>query len=109
MVSTFTLRNFIGSDVPHLIHIWNSSLQRDPTTEARFVSWLLGDPNFASNEQSGMFVAVDASNKPLGFIRATIRHVPNETLGIEEDFGFIPVIAVDPAMFRFNQKLRFVI
>lgn len=100
MVSTFTLRNFIGSDVPHLIHIWNSSLQRDPTTEARFVSWLLGDPNFASNEQSGMFVAVDASNKPLGFIRATIRHVPNETLGIEEDFGFIPVIAVDPAMFR---------
>ena len=102
---SYNIRDFKSEDVPSLVNVWNAALTRDPITETRFVSWLLGDPNHypylaTTAEQSpetGFFVATDVSNGAVvGFVRSTLRRVPNETLGLEPDHGYIPVIAVAP-------------
>lgn len=108
MSAKFNIRDFKSEDVPSLIKVWNASLTRDPITDSRFISWLLGDPNHypylstsasaaSQSAPTGLFVAtLAATGEVAGFIRATLRRVPNETLGLEPEYGYIPVVAVAP-------------
>lgn len=89
------IRPFAGPDVTVVAAVWNRALHRDPLDPARFVSWLLGDPDYRPGDDSGMFVA-ERAGRAIGFARAIVRRWPNDRLGLEPDVGWIPVLAVDP-------------
>lgn len=91
----FTIRHFVGSDLARIVTIWNRALKRDPINEGRFTTWLMGDPDYWPGPDSGFFVA-EASGQVVGFIRAIVRRMPNDRVGVEPDHGWIPVLAVDP-------------
>jgi mycothiol synthase len=84
-----------GPDLPAVLSIWNRTLVRDPMTEGRFVRGILADPDYWPGDDSGFFVA-SRSGKMVGFLRAIIRRVPNDRVGLEPEIGWIPVVAVDP-------------
>src|SRR5690606_18739319 len=100
-----TVRDYQSSDLQAILRIWNAALSRDPITLSRFVSSILADPDLqfplgSSDDHSltsscGLFVAC-INDVPVGFIRAIVRRVPNDRVGLEPSDGFIPVIAVDP-------------
>lgn len=94
-MSQFTVRHFVGSDLIHVVKIWNRALRRDPIDAGRFTSWLLGDPDYWPGPHSGMFVA-ERDGQTVGFVRAIVRRWPNDRVGIEPEHGWIPVLAVDP-------------
>lgn len=89
------IRPFAGNDVAPVVAIWNRALRRDPLDAGRFVSWLLGDPDYWPGDDSGMFVA-EAADRAIGFARAIVRRWPNDRVGLEPELGWIPVLAVDP-------------
>ncbi|UCG16268.1 MAG: GNAT family N-acetyltransferase [Phycisphaerales bacterium] len=95
------IRTFSGTDLPPVVALWNRALTRDPINTGRFVAWLFGDPDYRPEADSGFFVAV-GGGELLGFLRAIVRHWPNDRLGLEPDDGWIAVMAVDPA----HQKAR---
>jgi ribosomal protein S18 acetylase RimI-like enzyme len=78
-----------------VLAIWNRSLTRDPTTMGRFVADVLCDPDYRAGDDSGFFVA-ERSGDVVGFLRAIVRRVPNERMGLEPGEGWMPVFAVDP-------------
>ncbi len=90
-----TVRSYEGCDLIPVLSIWNRALHRDPMTEGRFVRSILADPDFWPGEDSGFFVATVAG-KPAGFLRAIVRRWPNDRVGVEPEFGYLPVMAVDP-------------
>jgi len=92
MIEIRTLR---GCDLNSIVGIWNRALPRDPITTGRFVSNVLGDPDYQPGEDSGFFVA-ERYGLPVGFIRAVVRRMGNHRLGLEPELGWIPVVAVDP-------------
>ena len=87
------VRQLAGRDVDAVVAIWNRALTRDPTTTGRFLG-LLGDPDLWPQD-SGLLVATHG-DRPIGFIRAIVRRMPNDQVGLEPNEGWIPVIAVDP-------------
>jgi GNAT superfamily N-acetyltransferase len=89
------IRTLQGQDVPAVVSIWNQALTRDPTNTGRFVGDVLGDPDYWPGDDSGFFVAV-RDGDPVGFLRAIIRRMGNDRVGIEPDKGWIPVVAVAP-------------
>ena len=89
------IRAMAGSDLEAVLSIWNRALHRDPMSMDRFVSWLLGDPDYRPGDESGFFVAT-RNDEPIGFIRAIIRYWPNDRIGLEPDDGWIPCLAVSP-------------
>ncbi len=94
-MSPVRIRTLLGSDLDSVLSIWNRALKRDPMTMGRFVSGVLGDPDYWPGEDSGFFVAA-RDDRPVGFLRAIIRRMPNDRVGIEPELGWIPVVAVDP-------------
>lgn len=97
-MSTLAIRTLRGDDLPVIRDIWNRALPRDPITIDRFVRGVLCDPDYqagAAKGDSGFFVAT-RDGAPVGFLRAVVRHVPNEGLGLEPELGWLPVVAVDP-------------
>ena len=92
-----TIRTFESRDLAPVVDIWNRALRRDPISTGRFVTWLFGDPDYWPGPDSGFLVAVEG-DRPVGFIRAIIRRWPNDRVGVEPDTGWIPVMAVDPAL-----------
>jgi mycothiol synthase len=91
----FCIRTLRGDDLPTVVSIWNDALVRNPLTEDRFVRMVLADPDYWPGEDSGFFVATRGGTVA-GFLRAIIRRVPNDRLGLEPEDGFIPYLAVDP-------------
>ncbi|HOW71746.1 MAG TPA: GNAT family N-acetyltransferase [Phycisphaerae bacterium] len=89
------IRTLIGSDVGNVLAIWNRALRRDPMTEGRFVAGILADPDYWAGDDSGFFVAT-SHGRPLGFLRAIIRRLPNDRMGLEPEVGWIPIVAVSP-------------
>lgn len=89
------IRTLQGRDLDAVVSIWNRALGRDPITMGRLVSNVLGDPDYRPGEDSGFFVAV-CEGAPVGFLRAIVRRMSNDRMGIEPDIGWIPVVAVDP-------------
>jgi GNAT superfamily N-acetyltransferase len=89
------IRTLQGSDLNAVVSIWNRALTRDPITMGRFISNVLGDPDYWPGENSGFFVAVH-DGAPVGFLRAIVRRMNNDRMGIEPGLGWIPVVAVDP-------------
>lgn len=89
------IRTLHGQDLSAVVSIWNRALALDPITTGRFVSGVLGDPDYWPGDDSGFFVAVRES-KPVGFLRAVVRRMNNDRVGVEPDLGWIPVVAVDP-------------
>lgn len=94
-MSPVRIRTLLGSDLSAVLSIWNRTLKRDPITMGRFVSNVLADPDYWPGEDSGFFVAT-RDEHPVGFLRAIIRRMPNDRVGIEPELGWIPVVAVDP-------------
>ena len=94
-MSPVRIRTLLGSDLNVVLSIWNRMLKRDPMTMGRFVSSVLGDPDYWPGEDSGFFVAT-RDDRPIGFLRAIVRRMPNDRVGIEPELGWIPVVAVDP-------------
>lgn len=94
-MSDVTIRAYRGDDLKPVLAIWNRALSRDPMTEARFVRSVLADPDFQPGDDSGFLIA-ERNGKPVGFLRAIIRRWPNDRVGVEPDFGYLPVMAVDP-------------
>ncbi|MBP7933359.1 MAG: GNAT family N-acetyltransferase [Phycisphaerae bacterium] len=89
------IRTLIGSDVGNVLAIWNRALRRDPMTEGRFVAGILADPDYWAGDDSGFFLAT-SHDRPVGFLRAIIRRLPNDRIGLEPEVGWIPIVAVDP-------------
>lgn len=89
-----------SDEVEAIVAIWNRALRRDPIDKGRFCAWLFGDRDYWPGEDSGLFVARSADERPLGFARAIIRRNHNERLGVEPDKGWLPVFAVDPVAQR---------
>ncbi len=90
-----TIRPFRSPDLEPVVTIWNRTLRRDPITAGRFVSWLVGDPDYWPGPDSGFFVATDRDG-PIGFLRAIVRRCPNDRVGLEPEDGWLTVMAVDP-------------
>jgi mycothiol synthase len=90
------IRTLVGTDIEPVVAVWNRALRRDPISPTRFVSWLMGDPDYRPGEDSGFLVAVEG-DQPVGFLRAIVRHWPNDRVGLEPENGWLPVMAVDPA------------
>lgn len=87
------IRQLAGRDVDAVVAVWNRALTRDLTTTGRFLG-LLGDPDLWPRD-SGLFVATQGES-PVGFVRAIVRRMPNDQVGLEPNEGWVPVIAVDP-------------
>lgn len=94
-MADFAIRPFIGEDIEPVVAVWNRALRRDPIDIARFTAWLYGDPDYRPGDDCGLLVA-ERDRRPVGFIRAIIRHWPNDRVGLEPETGWIPVLAVDP-------------
>jgi len=94
-MSISEIRTLAGSDVKNVLAIWNGALKRDPMTEGRFVAGILADPDYWAGEDSGFFVAAK-DGRPVGFLRAIIRRLPNDRMGLEPEVGWIPIVAVNP-------------
>ena len=94
-MSRFGIRTLCGDDLSAIIDVWNRALVRNSTSAERFVGMVFADPDYWPGADSGFFVAADA-DKIVGFLRATIRRVPNDRLGLEPEDGWIPYLAVDP-------------
>ena len=93
------IRTLHGKDLAAVVRIWNRALIRNPLTVDRFVSLVLGDADYWPGDDSGFFVAT-RGDAVVGFLRAIIRRVPNDRLGLEPEDGWIPYLAVDPAQQR---------
>jgi len=93
-MSDVVIRTFEGRDVEKIVALWNQVLKCDPISQSRLVQWVLADPDYWPGEDSGFFVAV-IRDEPVGFLRAIIRRVPNERLGLEPEVGWIPLVAVE--------------
>lgn len=93
------IRTLQGKDLDAILSIWNRTLIRDPITMGRFVSNVLGDPDYWPGDDSGFFVAVQGG-RPVGFLRAIVRRMSNDRMGTEPELGWIPVVAVDPEFQR---------
>ncbi len=94
-MSNTSIRTLLGSDLAPLLSLWNRALTLDPMSEERFVRTVLADPDYWPGEDSGFLVAT-REDQPVGFLRATIRRWPNDRLGLEPQYGWIPYLAVDP-------------
>ena len=94
-MNTSRIRTLAGSDVKDILAVWNRALRRDPMTEGRFVAGILADPDYWAGDDSGFFVAT-MNDRPVGFLRAIIRRLPNDRMGLEPEVGWIPIVAVDP-------------
>lgn len=98
-MSDLLIRMFQSSDLQPVLSIWNQALKRDPISESRFVNGILCDADYFPGEDSGFFVATRAG-KPVGFLRAIIRSMPNDRVGVEPEDGWISIVAVDPNVQR---------
>ena len=98
-MSPIAIRTLCGDDLPAIIDVWNRALVRNPISSARLVSMVFADPDYWPGDDSGFFVAT-CGGKLAGFLRAIIRRVPNDRLGLEPENGWIPYLAVDPACQR---------
>jgi GNAT superfamily N-acetyltransferase len=90
-----TIRTAHGGDTESILNVWNAALTRDPISEGRFVSSVLGDPDYWPGNDSGLFVA-EQSGRVIGFLRAIIRRMNNDRVGLEPELGWIPMVAVHP-------------
>jgi GNAT superfamily N-acetyltransferase len=96
-MSPITIRTMRGHDISGVLSVWNRALTRDFMSEDRFVRIIMADSDYRPGDDSGFFVAVTRSDQPVGFMRAIIRHWPNDRLGLESEDGWIPYMAVDPS------------
>ena len=96
IMSNDCIRTLRDGDLATIISIWNRALVRNPISAGRFVSMVFADPDYWPGEDSGFLVAT-RGDAVVGFLRAIIRRVPNDRLGMEPEDGFIPYLAVDPA------------
>lgn len=94
-MSNECIRTLRDGDLSTILSIWNRALVRNPISEGRFVSMVFADPDYWPGEDSGFFVGLRGESV-VGFLRANIRRVPNDRLGLEPEDGFIPYLAVDP-------------
>ena len=78
-----------------MVGIWNRALTRDPISEGRFLKSVYADADYWGGDDSGFFVACKGG-RPVGFLRGIVRRWPNDRVGVEPDFGYIPVMGVDP-------------
>lgn len=90
-----TIRPIQPRDFDAVVTLWNRALPRDTTTAGRFLQWLVVNPDFNPATAEGAMVA-EESGRVIGFARAIVRTWPNDTLGVEEDNGWIPVMFVAP-------------
>ena len=54
-MSPVRIRTLLGTDLNAVLSIWNRALKRDPITMGRFVSSVLGDPDYWPGEDSARF------------------------------------------------------
>ena len=90
-----SIRTMAGTDIRTIVALWNKSLPRDPINVSRFINTILVDVNYDPVSGEGCYVATQ-DNQIVGFIRAVIRRMPNDGLGLEEGDGWISVLFVDP-------------
>lgn len=96
------IRNYIGSDMPKVISLWNRCMPYNKINEKEFIKSILLDINF---NPEGFFV-YEKDDEVKGFIYATVRKVPidaNEDL--EKDKGWIVAISVDKDEFEVAPQL----
>lgn len=95
MSEALSIRTLKSVDLADILSIWNRALVRDTVSQGRLVSMIYGDPDYQPGKDSGFFVAT-RGGKQVGFLRAVIRHWPNDRVGLEPEDGWISVVAVDP-------------
>jgi len=99
MKNEISIRAIKSNDVKEIVDLWNRTLVRDTISEERFVKWLFLDPDFNPVTTETCWIA-ERNGVIVGFTRAIIRTIPNDSLGLEERNGWIPVLFVDPELQR---------
>ncbi|MDI6784778.1 MAG: GNAT family N-acetyltransferase, partial [bacterium] len=92
-MSNITVSSFHYKDTPQLIELWNRSLPIDGINLDIFERKVLLDPNF---DPEGLCVAKTDSGELAGFILGIVRRVPLETVGLQEELGWISMFGIDP-------------
>lgn len=85
------IRQYQVNDLAPVITLWNQSLKRDYISPTLFQHKVLADSNF--NPQ-GCLIAED-QGKIVGFLLGIIRQMPLESIGLQDELGWITVFFVD--------------
>ena len=83
------IRCYEPGDEERIVGLWNSVLVKDPVSMDVFERKVLLDPNFDS---SGAILVFDEENL-VGYVQCLVRKYPNFYDGLEEDKGWISVLA----------------
>ncbi len=89
---TINIREYQVKDFDQVINLWNRCLTRDYISSSTFQQKVLADSNF---DPQGCLVAEDAG-KIIGFMLGIIRKVPLESIGLQEEMGWITAFFVSP-------------
>lgn len=85
------IREYQVEDFTAVIKLWNKCLSRDYISPATFQLKVLADNNFTPE---GCLVA-ESEEQIVGFMLGIIRKIPLESIGIQEELGWITVFFVD--------------
>jgi GNAT superfamily N-acetyltransferase len=83
------VRHYRPGDEPGILECWNRALTCDPVSLEVFERKVLLDPNF---ECDGAILAV-SDGKCFGYAQCFVRHYPNMYDGLEEEKGWVTVLA----------------
>ncbi|MEM0272688.1 MAG: GNAT family N-acetyltransferase [Thermoprotei archaeon] len=85
------IRHYRSGDEEGIVECWNRTLKCDPVSIDVFERKVLLDPNF---EPNGAIVAL-SEGKIVGYAQCLIRHYPYLYDGLEQDKGWVSVLACD--------------
>jgi len=85
------IKSFKMEDIADVIKCWNNNLPYDLINEQRFIDSILLDDNFDSE----LFKVAKINEKVIGFGFGIKRKIPYLERGLEEDRGWINMLAVD--------------